>query len=84
MRYPNFLRHYGLISALIDHICIGTRTAWGKKNAEMHTISTRQASIIEVLAAILKCLVVKVLCFFSDRIKAELKSQFTFNNSLFD
>ena len=75
---PNFLRHYGLISALIDYICIGSRTAVGK-NAEMHTISTRQAIIIEVLAAILVS-----RCFFCDRIKAKLKSQFTFLYSLLD
>ena len=77
MRYPNFLRQYGLISALINHICIGRRTVG--KNAEMHTISTKQASIIQVLPAILKCLVVKVPCFFCDRLKAKLNSQWTYS-----
>ena len=70
----NFLRHHVLNSAFMDHICIETRTAVGK-NVEMRTISTREANIIEILAAILRCLVVKVPCFFSDRPKAKLNSQ---------
>ena len=72
----NFLRHHVLNSAFMDHICFETGTAVGK-NAEMRTISTRQASIIEILAAILRCLVVKAPGFFSARPKAELNSQLT-------
>ena len=78
----NLLRRHVLISAFMDHTIRTTRTI--AKNAEMRTISTSQANIIEILAAILRCLIVKVPCSFSDRLKAKLNSQLTFPQSLLD